>query len=220
MAAKLLLAGDVGGTKTNLAIFALDAKTGRLELLRNKRYVSAEFESLNAIALRFLGKATKKFTRRASACPARAQQPRTAHEPQMGGRCAHAARRPRHREHPPAQRPRRERLRHHRARGDGFRHAAGRPQERLGQRCVVSPGTGLGEAGLFWDGHKYRVWAARAATPTSRRAPRSRPSCSRICRRASARERRAHRLRPGSHEHLRLPRDSAKFPQLPRSPRK
>jgi glucokinase len=28
-----------------------------------------------------------------------------------------------------------------------------------GNRCVVSPGTGLGEAGLFWDGKKYRVWA-------------------------------------------------------------
>ena len=61
MAAKLLLAGDVGGTKTNLAIFAMDEKTRRLELLRNKRYVSAEFDSLNAIALRFLGKGDEKI---------------------------------------------------------------------------------------------------------------------------------------------------------------
>ena len=28
-----------------------------------------------------------------------------------------------------------------------------------GNRCVVSPGTGLGEAGLFWDGTHHRVWA-------------------------------------------------------------
>ena len=30
-----------------------------------------------------------------------------------------------------------------------------------GNRCVVSPGTGLGEGGLYWDGvkKKYRVWA-------------------------------------------------------------
>ena len=28
-----------------------------------------------------------------------------------------------------------------------------------GNRCVVSPGTGLGEAGLFWDGHRHLVWA-------------------------------------------------------------
>lgn len=28
-----------------------------------------------------------------------------------------------------------------------------------GNRCVVSPGTGLGEGGLFWDGKKHRVWA-------------------------------------------------------------
>jgi glucokinase len=30
--------------------------------------------------------------------------------------------------------------------------------EAEGNRCVVSPGTGLGEAGLFWDGRKHRVW--------------------------------------------------------------
>ena len=28
-----------------------------------------------------------------------------------------------------------------------------------GNRCVVSPGTGLGEAGLFWDGQRHQVWA-------------------------------------------------------------
>ena len=28
-----------------------------------------------------------------------------------------------------------------------------------GNRCVVSPGTGLGEGGLFWDGVKKSVWA-------------------------------------------------------------
>ena len=35
------------------------------------------------------------------------------------------------------------------------------PAEPGGNRCVVSPGTGLGEGGLFWDGKrkKYRVWA-------------------------------------------------------------
>jgi glucokinase len=28
-----------------------------------------------------------------------------------------------------------------------------------GNRCVVSPGTGLGQAGLYWDGRKHHVWA-------------------------------------------------------------
>ena len=28
-----------------------------------------------------------------------------------------------------------------------------------GNRCVVSPGTGLGEAGMYWDGTRYHVWA-------------------------------------------------------------
>jgi glucokinase len=28
-----------------------------------------------------------------------------------------------------------------------------------GNQCVIAPGTGLGEAGLFWDGSQHRPWA-------------------------------------------------------------
>ena len=28
-----------------------------------------------------------------------------------------------------------------------------------GNRCVIAPGTGLGEAGLFWDGKRHTPWA-------------------------------------------------------------
>jgi len=35
-----------------------------------------------------------------------------------------------------------------------------------GNRCVVSPGTGLGQAGLFWDGKKHRVWACEGGHST------------------------------------------------------
>ena len=30
---------------------------------------------------------------------------------------------------------------------------------RAGNRCVIAPGTGLGEAGLFWDGQAHTPWA-------------------------------------------------------------
>jgi len=30
---------------------------------------------------------------------------------------------------------------------------------RAGNRCVIAPGTGLGEAGLFWDGKEHHPWA-------------------------------------------------------------
>ncbi len=29
----------------------------------------------------------------------------------------------------------------------------------VGNQCVIAPGTGLGEAGLFWDGHRHTPWA-------------------------------------------------------------
>ena len=31
---------------------------------------------------------------------------------------------------------------------------------RAGNQCVIAPGTGLGEAGLFWDGHRHLPWAS------------------------------------------------------------
>lgn len=160
MAAKLLLAGDVGGTKTNLAIFALDAKTRRLELLRNKRYASAEFDSLNAIALRFLGKGDEKIHAACFGVPGpvrnnRAQPTNLKWEvdaltlrTDLGIPSVHL-------------------LNDLAANAYGITELAEEDfvtlQDGLktaaGNRCVVSPGTGLGEAGLFWDGHKYRVWA-------------------------------------------------------------
>jgi len=160
MAAKLLLAGDVGGTKTNLAIFAMDEKTRRLELLRNKRYVSAEFDSLNAIALRFLGKGDEKIHSACFGVPGpvrnnRAQPTNLKWEvdaltlrADLGIASVHL-------------------LNDLAANAYGITELAETDfvtlQDGLknasGNRCVVSPGTGLGEAGLFWDGHKYRVWA-------------------------------------------------------------
>jgi glucokinase len=49
----LILAGDVGGTKTQLGLFKHSA--GALELVREHRYATADFDSLEAVCADFLG---------------------------------------------------------------------------------------------------------------------------------------------------------------------
>src|SRR5260370_33318915 len=49
----LILAGDVGGTKTHLGLFKHSA--GILELVREHRYATADFDSLEAVCADFLG---------------------------------------------------------------------------------------------------------------------------------------------------------------------
>ena len=49
----LILAGDVGGTKTDLGLFNYSA--GALELVREHRYATAKFGSLEAVCADFLG---------------------------------------------------------------------------------------------------------------------------------------------------------------------
>jgi glucokinase len=170
---KLLLAGDVGGTKTNLAIFALDEAAGRLHLLRNKRYPSADYDSLNAIALRFLGKGEEG--RIDAACfgvpgPVQNNQARPTNlkweisastlREDLNIASVHL-------------------LNDLAANAYGISQLADGDFHTLqvglktasGNRCVVSPGTGLGEAGLYWDGRKYRVWACEGGH--SDFAPRS-----------------------------------------------
>ena len=48
-----ILAGDVGGTKTDLGLFKYSA--GTLELVREHRYATAKFDSLEAVCAEFLG---------------------------------------------------------------------------------------------------------------------------------------------------------------------
>src|SRR5271163_5001191 len=51
-----ILAGDVGGTKTDLGLFKYSA--GTLELVREHRYATAKFDSLEAVCEDFLGAST------------------------------------------------------------------------------------------------------------------------------------------------------------------
>lgn len=170
---KLLLAGDVGGTKTNLAIFAMNEETNHLQLLRNQRYVSADFDSLNAIAQRFLGGGDEGAIH--AACfgvpgPVRNNRSLPTNlkweidagtlRADLGIASVHL-------------------LNDLAANAYGITELDADDFETLqvglkrasGNRCVVSPGTGLGEAGLYWDGKKHRVWACEGGH--SDFAPRS-----------------------------------------------
>ncbi len=49
----LILAGDVGGTKVDLGLFQQSA--GGLALVREHRYATAQFDSLEAVCAEFVG---------------------------------------------------------------------------------------------------------------------------------------------------------------------
>ena len=170
---RLLLAGDVGGTKTNLAIFAMDEKTQHLQLLRNKRFPSGEFDGLGAIVTRFLDKGDEgKIHAACFGIPGPVSENRA--QPtnlkwavdgeklsaDLGIASVSL-------------------LNDLAANAYGITELEAADFETLqsglknpvGNRCVISPGTGLGEAGLFWDGKKYRVWACEGGH--SDFAPRS-----------------------------------------------
>ncbi len=156
----LLLAGDVGGTKANLALFE-QSKDGDLVLVRSKRYPSADFAGLNEIVAKFLAKTNDRVLGACFGVPGvvrnhRAQPTnlkweidgaslaadlKTNHVILLNDLAANAA---------------------------GIAELADDHFESLqqglaapvGNRCIISPGTGLGEAGLFWDGARHRPWAS------------------------------------------------------------
>jgi glucokinase len=49
----VVLAGDIGGTKTHLGLFKLDGQD--IQLIRDQFYVTAQFKSLEEVAALFLG---------------------------------------------------------------------------------------------------------------------------------------------------------------------
>ncbi|GAB4167422.1 MAG: glucokinase [Terrimicrobiaceae bacterium] len=153
-----LLAGDVGGTKTNLALFLFDGNT--LVPQRNERYHSSEFPSLNAILRKFLGRHPLPLFAAGFGVPG----------PVKDG-CA----RPTNLTWAADEKEiaREFNIPHVAILNDLAANAYGISQlaptdfatlqegapDAAGNRCVVSPGTGLGEAGLYWDGRHHRVWA-------------------------------------------------------------
>jgi glucokinase len=153
----LVLAADVGGTKTDLAFFSI--KNGEPALLREQRYPSKDWGSLVRMAQDFI----KNENRPERFCISFAGPVRDgkAHgtnlhwdidseaiSREMGIRPVFLI---------------------NDLEANCYGLAALRPEDLLpvcpgkeyekGNAAVISPGTGLGEGGLFWDGQAYRPFA-------------------------------------------------------------
>jgi glucokinase len=154
MATACIFAGDIGGTKSNLAIYAV-SPSGALTLVRESTLVSHAFAGLDVMLARFLADGREPVRAAAFGVPG----------PVVGGR-ARITNLPWQADEPTIAR------------------VAGCPHVRLmndlettaygalfvgadellalnagvdqpGNRAVIAAGTGLGEGLLFWDGRRY-----------------------------------------------------------------
>ncbi len=153
-----VLVGDIGGTKTGLAL--ADLSDARVGLSLQMRYPSADFTSLGDIVERYIGEtgASAELAAFAVAGPVADDRSQTTNLPwEIDGRAL----------------ARRFGLREARLLNDLEAVAWGVPAlsendlallqagapDAAGNACVVAAGTGLGEAGLFWDGHDHHPFA-------------------------------------------------------------
>lgn len=154
-----VLSGDIGGTKTRLAVF--DVEGSRLETLTEHSYASADYSSLDDIVADFLDRAGGDC---AHACFGVAG-------PVQGGRAEIT--------NLPWVIDAAETARTFRfltvslmndleanawgisalSQDDLHVLHAGRPGA-VGNASIIAAGTGLGEAGLYWDGHRHRPFAS------------------------------------------------------------
>ena len=151
-----VLAGDVGGTKTDLALYACEPPR-RLTLLRQRAFPSQRYPSLEAVLAEFVPPGGEPVAAAAFgiAGPVLGDVVTTTNLP-WHVRAADLAR---------ILGSERVRLLNDleaTAYGTAFQppdafHTlnAGRPQ--AGARAVIAAGTGLGQAFLFWDGTRYRT---------------------------------------------------------------
>jgi len=151
----MILAGDIGGTNTRLALFV--RRRGRLETVAEETFSSPSFKGLEGILRMFVSRRRETITR---ACFGVAG-------PVIDGRCkttnlpwiVDAARLARALGLPHAGL-----INDLAANGHGIAELAqddlatlceGRPGAG-GNAAILSAGTGLGEAGLFWDGRRHQ----------------------------------------------------------------
>ena len=154
-----VLAGDVGGTKTSLAIFEVEGS--QLDVLALEKYPSQQYGSLDEIVRQFSETNSLKceFASFGIAGPVRDGKSETTNLPWLVDAQSMAL-------------------------AMGFRKVwllndleanawgisaledkdffvlnEGRPN-RAGNSSIISAGTGLGQAGLFWDGKRYRPFAS------------------------------------------------------------
>ncbi|MGB5734608.1 MAG: glucokinase [Thiohalocapsa sp.] len=158
-----VLVGDIGGTKTSLAVAEAGEGGDRIGLTLERRYASAEFVSLADIVERFVEETGADCTLGsfAVAGPVVDDRSKTTNLPWELDARALA-----------------ERLGFRRARllndleavawgvaalddGDLATLQVGEAENDLGvgNACVVAAGTGLGEAGLYWDGSRHHPFA-------------------------------------------------------------
>jgi glucokinase len=152
-----VIVGDIGGTKTSLALAEVDDAGARLS--DERRYPSGEFDSLGAIVGAYLEEIGPACERAALAVAGPVQQDRskTTNLPwELDGRRLEQALG----------------LTTVRLLNDLEAVAWGIPalgpddleelhpgDGTVGNACVVAAGTGLGEAGMFWDGAGHRPFA-------------------------------------------------------------
>ncbi len=178
----MILAGDIGGTKTVLGLF--DWKSERVEPTRVQSFVSADYQSLNEIVEAFLSEPTA--LRPADDDPESADEPKRADEvptaleaacfgvagPVIDNRCR-TTNLPWVVDGAEMEKtfsiPRVRLLNDLEATAYGLEvltpdevHVLnpGTPPPTKGARALIAAGTGLGEAILYWDGSRYRPQAS------------------------------------------------------------
>ena len=157
---QIILAGDIGGTKSNLAILSIENET--LKIHRNHRFPSGDYTSLNAIIHEFLEAEKGHIPAACFGVPGPVKYGRARPTNLNWGVDAADIEKA-------FSIPQVSLLNDLEANAYGIGELNPEdvaiiqegPPAMGGNRCVVSPGTGLGEGGLFWDGvkRKYRVWA-------------------------------------------------------------
>ena len=165
-----ILSGDVGGTNTRLALF--ERQDHRLRLVREERYPSAEYDSLEGIVREFL---VDPASRCEHACfgipgPVRDGAARTTNLPWVVDSRDLSAR---------LGIGRVSLLNDLEAHAHGIGELSDADLAVLsegaaaeGNAALMAPGTGLGQAGLFWDGKRHRPFPSEGGHCSFAPSPR------------------------------------------------
>ncbi len=165
-----ILSGDVGGTNTRLALF--ERQDLRLRLVREERYPSAEYDSLEGIVREFL---VDPASRCEHACfgipgPVRDGAARTTNLPWVVDSRDLSAR---------LGIGRVSLLNDLEAHAHGIGELSDADLAVLsegdaaeGNAALMAPGTGLGQAGLFWDGKRHRPFPSEGGHCSFAPSPR------------------------------------------------
>ncbi len=150
-----LLAADIGGTKTNIALYQADS--GGLRIVNQKRYVSKDYASLADIIRDFSGGTQPERVSAAVAGPVINGKSKLTNLPWLLDSEAMS----RDMKIPVCFINDLEATAYGMAglnKNELATLATGEPGS-TGNIAIIAPGTGLGEAGLFWDGQRYHPFA-------------------------------------------------------------